>query len=139
MKLRFKFEKLLSQLSLFISPFLTIISIFPVCVKLGAYLSSIVQAMVILTLFYAMNLVGTKSAALLNKIMSFALFGRSGLFIVFGLQKVDPGIYVINTNRKLVTDFFKRIPIDSGDRSGSCLSALDGLERMKKAYSKYVK
>ena len=64
--------------------------------------------MVILTLFYAMNLVGTKSAALLNKIMSFALFGGSGLFIVFGLQKVDPGMYVINTNRKLVTDFFAK-------------------------------
>ena len=55
-----------------------------------------------------MNLVGTKSAALLNKIMSFALFGGSGLFIVCGLQKVDPGIYVINTNRKLVTDFFAK-------------------------------
>lgn len=55
-----------------------------------------------------MNLVGTKSAALLNKIMSFALFGGSGLFIVFGLQKVDPGIYVINTNRKLVTEFFAK-------------------------------
>ena len=55
-----------------------------------------------------MNLVGTKSIALLNKIMSFALFGRSGLFIVFGLPKVDPGIDVINTNRKLVTDFFAK-------------------------------
>ena len=34
LKLRFKFEKLLSHLSLLISTFLTIISIFPVCVKL---------------------------------------------------------------------------------------------------------
>ena len=62
----------------------------------GAYLSSIVPvinqhiaAMVILTLFYAMNLVGTKSAAILNKVMSFALFGGLGLFIIFGLPKVD--------------------------------------------------
>ena len=54
----------------------------------GAYLSSIVPsinqhiaAMVILTLFYAMNLVGTKSAAVLNKVMSIALFG--GLAVVF--------------------------------------------------------
>lgn len=134
-------------LAFLISPFLTIISIFPVAIlssavpttggpyrycsrlagksagmiylllhvtsysvavsqyalSFGAYLSSIahsinqhVAAMVILTLFYAMNLVGTKSAALLNKIMSFALFGGLGLFIVFGLPKVDPG-YVFNT------------------------------------------
>lgn len=68
----------------------------------GAYFSSIVPsvnqhvaAMVILTLFYAMNLIGTKSAALLNKIMSFALFGGLFLFIGFGLPKVDFG-YVFN-------------------------------------------
>ena len=134
-------------LAFLISPFLTIISIFPVAIlssavpttggpyrycsrlagksagmiylllhvtsysvavsqyalSFGAYLSSIVPAinqhvaaMVILTLFYAMNLVGTKSAALLNKIMSFALFGGLGLFIVFGLPKVDPG-YIFKT------------------------------------------
>ena len=34
LKLRFKFDKFLSQPALLISPFLTIISIFPVCVKL---------------------------------------------------------------------------------------------------------
>ena len=134
-------------LAFLISPFLTIISIFPVAIlssavpttggpyrycsrlagksagmiylllhvtsysvavsqyalSFGAYLSSIVPAinqhvaaMVILTLFYAMNLVGTKSAALLNKIMSFALFGGLGLFIVFVLPKVDPG-YIFKT------------------------------------------
>lgn len=127
-------------LAFLISPFLTIISIFPIAIlssavpttggpyrycsrlmgksigmiylllhvtsysvavsqyalSFGAYLSSIVPqinqhvaAMVVLTLFYGMNLVGTKSAALLNKVMSFALFGGLGLFILFGLPKVD--------------------------------------------------
>lgn len=62
----------------------------------GMYFSSLVPsvdqhvaAMVILTLFYAMNLIGTKSAAIINKVMSFALFGGLGLFIVFGLPHVD--------------------------------------------------
>lgn len=68
----------------------------------GAYFSSIVPAvdqhiaaMVILTLFYAMNLTGAKSAAFLNKIISFALFGGLGLFVIFGLPKTDLG-YVMN-------------------------------------------
>lgn len=68
----------------------------------GAYFSSIVPnvnqhiaAMVVLTMFYAMNLVGTKSAATINKVMSFALFGGLALFIYFGLPKVDLS-YVMN-------------------------------------------
>ncbi len=133
-------------LAFLISPFLTIISIFPVAIlssavpttggpycycsrlinkgfgmiylllhvtsysvavsqyalSFGAYFSSIVPsvnqhlaAMEILTLFYAMNLTGAKSAALLNKIISFALFGGLGLFVLFGLPKTDLS-YVMN-------------------------------------------
>lgn len=62
----------------------------------GSYFSSIVPsvsphtaAMCVLTLFFGMNLIGTKSAALLNKIMSVALFGGLALFIAFGLPQVD--------------------------------------------------
>ena len=73
----------------------------------GAYLSSIVlsinqhvAAMVILTLFYAMNLVGTKSAAVLNKVMSIALFGGLALFVIFGLPKVNLE-YVFNAQNLL--------------------------------------
>ena len=62
----------------------------------GMYFSSIVPtvqqhtaAMVVLTLFFLMNLAGTKSAALLNKLLSVALFGGLGLFVVFGLPKVN--------------------------------------------------
>ena len=73
----------------------------------GAYLSSIVPsinqhvaAMIILTLFYAMNLVGTKSAAVLNKVMSIALFGGLALFIIFGLPKVNLE-YVFNAQNLL--------------------------------------
>ena len=73
----------------------------------GAYLSSIVPsinqhiaAMVILTLFYAMNLVGTKSAAVLNKVMSIALFGGLALFVIFGLPKVNLE-YVFNAQNLL--------------------------------------
>lgn len=68
----------------------------------GAYFASIVPsvnqhvaAMIVLTLFYGMNLVGTKSAALLNKVMSIALFGGLFLFIGFGLPKADIS-YVLN-------------------------------------------
>lgn len=127
-------------LAFLLSPFLTIISIFPVAIlssavpttggpyrycsrlmgkgpgmiylllhttsfgvaisqyalSFGAYLASIVPgvdqhlaAMIILTLFFAMNLVGTKSAALVNKIMTVALMGGLLLFIGFGLPKTD--------------------------------------------------
>lgn len=127
-------------LAYLLSPFLTIISIFPIAVlssavptcggpyrycsrfigksagmvylllhvtgfsvslsqyalSFGMYFSSIVPsvpqytaAMVVLTAFFLMNLVGTKSAALLNKIMGLALFGGLGLFVVFGLPKVN--------------------------------------------------
>lgn len=62
----------------------------------GMYFSSIVPgvqqhkaAMVVLTLFFIMNLAGTKSAAVLNKILSVALFGGLGLFVVFGLPHVN--------------------------------------------------
>lgn len=134
-------------LAFLISPFLTIISIFPVAIlssavpttggpyrycsrlmgkgpgmiylllhttsfgvaisqyalSFGAYFASIVPnvnqhivAMIILTLFFAMNLVGTKSAALLNKIMSVALIGGLLLFIGFGLPKTDMS-YIMNS------------------------------------------
>ena len=68
----------------------------------GSYFASIVPgvdqhvvAMIILTLFFGMNLVGTKSAATLNKIITVALFGGLFLFIAFGISKVDMG-YVVN-------------------------------------------
>jgi len=134
-------------LAFLLSPFLTIISIFPVAIlsaaapttggpyrycsrlmgkgmgmiylllhatafgaaisqyalSFGAYFSSIVPmvnqhvaAMVILTLFFGMNLVGTKSAAILNKVITVALFGGLILFIVCGLPKADLG-YVMDT------------------------------------------
>ena len=136
-------------LAFLVSPFLTIISIFPVAIlssaapttggpyrycsrlmgkgagmvylllhatsfgvaisqyalSFGAYFASIVPgvdqhvvAMVILTLFFGMNLVGTKSAALLNKVMSIALFGGLFLFIAFGLPKVDMSYIVKREN-----------------------------------------
>ncbi|HJC48483.1 MAG TPA: APC family permease [Candidatus Lachnoclostridium pullistercoris] len=74
----------------------------------GTYFESIVPAanqhivaMVILTLFYVMNLQGTKSAAILNKILTIALFAGLGLFVVFGLPKVDMG-YVFNPEHLFV-------------------------------------
>lgn len=134
-------------LAFLLSPFLTIISIFPVAIlssavpttggpyryssrlvgktfgivylllhitsysvavsqyalSFGQYFSSIVPsvdqhvaAMVVLTLFFIMNLIGTKSAAIVNKIMSIALFGGLALFIIFGLPKVDMS-YILDT------------------------------------------
>ena len=46
-----------------------------------------IVGIVILTFFFITNLVGTKSAAVLNKIMSVALIGGLLLFIGFGLPK----------------------------------------------------
>lgn len=74
----------------------------------GAYFSSIVPsvdqhlvAMIILTLFYAMNLVGTKSAAMLNKVITVALFGGLFLFVAFGITKVDMA-YVMDPSHLFV-------------------------------------
>jgi len=134
-------------LAFLLSPFLTIISIFPVAVlssavpttggpyrycsrlmgkglgmiylmlhttsfgvaisqyalSFGLYFSSIVPsvnqhvaAMVVLTLFFIMNLRGAKTAALLNKIMNIALLGGLALFIVYGLPHVDMS-YVLDS------------------------------------------
>lgn len=60
--------------------------------KIDTYVVSII----ILSLFYIMNLKGAKTAAVLNKIITVALFGGIFLFIIFGLPKVDYG-YVFNT------------------------------------------
>lgn len=46
-------------------------------------------AIVILTFFFITNLIGTKSAALMNKIMSAALICGLLLFIAFGIPKAD--------------------------------------------------
>lgn len=68
----------------------------------GSYLVSIVTglnahmvAMAILTFFFITNLIGTKSAALINKVITVALIGGLLLFIGFGVGKVDYG-YVFN-------------------------------------------
>ena len=62
----------------------------------GLYLQSIVPAInqhfaaaALLSLLYAMNLTGPKSAARLNKVISIVLFAGLGTFILFGLPKVD--------------------------------------------------
>lgn len=54
-----------------------------------------IVAIAVLTFFYVTNLIGTKSAAILNKVMSFALIGGLLLFIGFGFGKADIG-YVFN-------------------------------------------
>lgn len=46
-------------------------------------------AMAVLSFFFLTNLTGTKSAALLNKIISVLMIGGLLLFIVLGLKKVD--------------------------------------------------
>lgn len=48
-----------------------------------------IVALCILTFFFATNLVGTKSAAILNKVMSVTLIGGLLLFIAFGIPKTD--------------------------------------------------
>lgn len=67
----------------------------------ASYLASVVTglnqhivAMIMLTLFYLANLTGTKSAAVLNKVISVLMIGGLLLFAGFGLPKVDYG-YVL--------------------------------------------
>lgn len=79
----------------------------------ASYLVSIVAgldehmvAMAILTLFFLTNLVGTKSAALLNKIMTVCLIGGLLLFIVYGIGKVDLG-YVFDPANLFVNGPFQ--------------------------------
>lgn len=68
----------------------------------ASYLASVVTglnqhlvAMVVLTVFYITNLMGTKSAALMNKIISVLMIGGLMLFVIFGMPKVDYG-YVLS-------------------------------------------
>lgn len=62
-------------------------------------------AIVILTLFFIANLIGTKSAAILNSIMTIALIGGLLLFIVFGLPKADLA-YIFNPDHLFVNGAF---------------------------------
>lgn len=57
--------------------------------------SARVVAAVMLTFFYATNLMGTKKAAVLNSIMSACMIGGILFFIAFGIVKVDFN-YVFN-------------------------------------------
>ena len=73
--------------------------------SLASYLASIITginqhliAMVVLTFFVATNLVGTKSAALLNKLVSVVMIVCLLCFVVFGLGKVDFGYTLSPSN-----------------------------------------
>lgn len=64
----------------------------------ASYLASLITganqqiiAIVVLTFFYITNLVGTKAAAVLNKVISFCLIAGLLLFVGCGLSKVDLG------------------------------------------------
>lgn len=143
-------------LAFLLSPFLTIISIFPIAIlssvvpttggpyrycsrlmgkipgmvylllytitcaigvsqfalSFGMYFESIVPifsqhtaAMIILTLFYIVNLRGVKTAAFLNKVMTVILFGGLLLFIGFGVPKVDIS-YVLNSKNLFMNGSF---------------------------------
>lgn len=48
-------------------------------------------AIAVLTFFYIMNLIGTKTAAILSKVISFCLIAGLLLFVACGLSKVDLG------------------------------------------------
>lgn len=63
-------------------------------VSIATGLDQYVVAIAILTFFFITNLLGTKTAALLNKIMVVVLIGGLFLFIGFGLPKTDLG-YVL--------------------------------------------
>lgn len=83
-------------------------SISQYALSFGMYFESLVPsipqhvvAMVILTLFFAVNLVGTKTAAFFNKIMTVLLMGGLALFVMFGLPHVDVG-YVVNPDHLFI-------------------------------------
>lgn len=52
----------------------------------------------VLTFFYVMNLIGTKTAAVLNKVISFCLIGGLLLFVACGFSKVDLGYVFASEN-----------------------------------------
>lgn len=63
-------------------------------VSIATGLDQYMVAIIVLTFFFVTNLIGTKTAALLNKVMNVALIGGLLLFIGFGLPKADMS-YVI--------------------------------------------
>lgn len=58
-------------------------------VSITSGLNEHLVAIAVLTFFYITNLIGTKTAALLNKVMSILLIGGLLLFIAFGMPKTD--------------------------------------------------
>lgn len=62
-------------------------------------------AIVMLTVFFIANLVGTKEAAILNTIMMVALVGGLLLFVVMGLPEADLG-YVFNPDNLFINGLF---------------------------------
>ena len=66
-------------------------------VSLVTGLNQHMVAIVVLTFFFITNLMGTKSAAILNKIMSAILIGGLLLFIVFTMPQADLA-YVFNSS-----------------------------------------
>lgn len=78
----------------------------------ASYLVSIVGgvsaqlvAMVMLTVLYLLNLIGTKSAAIVNTLMCVLMIGGILLFIGFGAQQVDLG-YVFNKDNLFTNGAF---------------------------------
>ncbi len=71
----------------------------------ASYLASVVTglnqqliAMTVLTIFFIANLTGTKSAAVLNKVISVLMIGGLLLFVIFGLPKADLGYVFAPSN-----------------------------------------
>ncbi len=58
-------------------------------VTMATGLNQHMVAMAVMTLFFITNLIGTKSAAIVNKLMTAALIIALALFIAFGLGKAD--------------------------------------------------
>ncbi len=87
-------------------------------------------SIIILTFFFIINLIGVKSAAILNKIMTVMLIGGLAIFIIFGIGKADLG-YVFdpaNMFRNGPSQFLATVALLSSATSGAQILTLMGGE-----------
>ncbi len=103
----------------------------------ASYLVSIVSgldqyliAMAIMTLFYITNLMGTKSAAVMNKIISVAMVAGLAIFVIFGIGKVDYGYVLASENLFMngTFQFISAVALLSSATSGAQVIAELGAE-----------
>lgn len=98
-------------------------------VSLVSGLNQHLIAIIILTIFFIANLVGTKTAAFVNKLITLVLIGGLAMFVIFGLPQTDFS-YVFNPNNLFNNGAFAFVSVlallSSATAGAQCLAEYGG-------------